>query len=48
MKKYLIVVDLDDTLLRNDKSISTFTKQILRKCQGLGRKFDTCLIKKSL
>lgn len=38
MKKYLIVVDLDDTLLRNDKSISTFTKQILRKCQGLGHK----------
>lgn len=38
MKKYLIVVDLDDTLLRRDKSISPFTREVLRKCQELGHK----------
>lgn len=38
MKKYLIVLDLDDTLLRSDKTISKYTKRILRKCQQLGNK----------
>ncbi len=38
MKKYLIVLDLDDTLLRSDQTISTYTKTILKKCQQLGNK----------
>lgn len=31
-----IIMDLDDTLLRNDKSISEFTLNILKKCADLG------------
>ena len=38
MEKYLIVLDLDDTLLHSDKSISEYSKFILRKCQDLGCK----------
>ena len=32
----LIVTDLDNTLLRSDKSISEYTISILRRCQGKG------------
>ena len=38
MEKYLIVLDLDDTLLHSDKTISEYSKTILDKCQKLGRK----------
>lgn len=38
MKKYLIVLDLDETLLHSDKSISEYSKTILKKCQELGCK----------
>lgn len=38
MKKYLIVLDLDETLLHSDKSISEYSKIILKKCQELGCK----------
>ena len=38
MKKYLIVLDLDDTLLRGDKTISDYTKSVLKRCQELGNK----------
>lgn len=38
MEKYLIVLDLDDTLLHSDKSISEYSKFILKKCQNLGCK----------
>lgn len=38
MKKYLIVLDLDDTLLRRDKTISDYTKSVLKRCQELGNK----------
>ena len=38
MEKYLIVLDLDDTLLHSDKSISEYSKSILKKCQELGCK----------
>lgn len=38
MEKYLIVLDLDDTLLHFDKSISEYSKSILMKCQSLGCK----------
>lgn len=38
MEKYLIVLDLDDTLLHSDKSISDYSKIILKKCQKLGCK----------
>ena len=34
----MIVTDLDDTLLRNDKTISDFTVQTLIKCQAAGIK----------
>ena len=33
---YLIIFDLDDTLLKNDRTISTFTIDILAKIQKLG------------
>ncbi len=38
MEKYLIVLDLDNTLLHSDKSISDNSKAILEKCQKLGCK----------
>lgn len=38
MEKYLIVLDLDETLLRNDKTISKYSRSILAKCQSLGCK----------
>ena len=38
MEKYLIVLDLDDTLLHSDKTISEYSKTILKKCQNLGCK----------
>ena len=38
MEKYLIVLDLDDTLLHSDKTISEYSKTILDKCQKLGCK----------
>lgn len=38
MEKYLIVLDLDDTLLHSDKTISEHSKVILKKCQELGGK----------
>ena len=31
-----IIVDLDRTLLRTDKSISTYTLEILKKCHERG------------
>lgn len=38
MEKYLIVLDLDDTLLHSNKEISEYSKAILKKCQKLGCK----------
>lgn len=38
MKKYLIVLDLDETLLHSDKTISEYSRTILKKCQELGCK----------
>lgn len=38
MEKYLIVLDLDDTLLHSDKTISEYSRIILDKCQKLGCK----------
>lgn len=38
MEKYLIVLDLDETLLHSDKTISNYSKVILKKCQQLGCK----------
>lgn len=38
MEKYLIVLDLDETLLHSDKTISDYSKAILKKCQKLGCK----------
>lgn len=38
MEKYLIVLDLDDTLLHSDKTVSEYSKVILKKCQKLGCK----------
>ena len=38
MEKYLIVLDLDETLLHNDKTISKYSQGILAKCQSLGCK----------
>lgn len=38
MEKYLIVLDLDETLLHNGKIISDYSKTILKKCQKLGCK----------
>lgn len=35
----LIVTDLDDTLLRKDKSISVYTKSIINQIRGAGVKF---------
>ena len=35
MEKYLIVLDLDETLLHNDKTISKYSQGILAKCQSL-------------
>lgn len=34
----IIVVDLDDTLLRNDKTISDYTVSVLKRCQAIGIK----------
>ena len=36
MKYQAIIVDLDRTLLRTDKTISEYTLQILRTCQQIG------------
>lgn len=38
MEKYLIVLDLDETLLHNDKTVSKYSQGILAKCQSLGCK----------
>jgi hydroxymethylpyrimidine pyrophosphatase-like HAD family hydrolase len=38
MKYDAIFVDLDRTLLRNDKSVSDYTISILKKCKELGIK----------
>lgn len=39
MKKYkMIVTDLDDTILHKDKSISEYTKLVLRQCREKGIK----------
>lgn len=38
MENYLIVLDLDDTLLHSNKTISEYSKAILKKCQELGCK----------
>lgn len=38
MKKSLIVVDLDDTLLNAEKKISIYSKKILKKCKSAGDK----------
>lgn len=38
MKYEAIFVDLDRTLLRNDKSISEYTVSVLKKCKDLGIK----------
>ncbi len=38
MEKYFIVLDLDETLLHSDKTISEYSKAILKKCQDLGCK----------
>lgn len=38
MENYLIVLDLDDTLLHSNKEISEYSKAILKKCQKLGCK----------
>lgn len=35
----LIVTDLDDTLLKNDKTISDYTKAVINKIRGTGVKF---------
>ena len=34
----MIIIDLDDTLLRSDKTISDYTVDVLRKCQVAGMK----------
>lgn len=36
--KYIISLDLDGTLLNDDKKISTYTLNVLKKCQKLGSK----------
>lgn len=38
MENYMIVLDLDDTLLHSDKTISEYSKITLKKCQTLGCK----------
>lgn len=38
MEKYFIALDLDETLLHSDKTISEYSKTILKKCQDLGCK----------
>ncbi|MCR5613492.1 Cof-type HAD-IIB family hydrolase [Treponema sp.] len=38
----IILSDLDGTLFHNDKSISDFTKQIIRQAQSNGIKFGIC------
>jgi len=38
VKIKMIVTDLDGTLLKSDKSISEYTKSVLRKCRDLGIK----------
>ena len=40
MEKYFIVLDLDETLLHSDKTISEYSKAILKKCQDLGCKIQ--------
>ena len=34
----MIITDLDDTLIRSDKTISDYTVEVLTRCQGLGIK----------
>ena len=36
MNKKLIVTDLDDTLLRRDKSVSEYTKHVFNRCRNSG------------
>jgi len=38
MKIAMIVIDLDDTLLRRDKTVSGYTKDVLRRCRKAGIK----------
>ena len=38
MKIAMIVIDLDDTLLRRDKTVSDYTKDVLRRCREIGIK----------
>lgn len=38
MEKYLIIVDLDETLLSDERTISDCSKKVLRTCQELGHK----------
>lgn len=38
----LVLLDLDNTLLRSDKSISAYTIEILHKCQAADRKVAFC------
>ena len=38
MKIAMIVIDLDDTLLRRDKTVSGYTKDVLRRCRQTGIK----------
>ena len=35
-KKRILLFDLDGTLLRNDKTLSEYTLEILSKCKGQG------------
>lgn len=41
-KPYFIALDLDGTLLDDDKNISEFNKKTLDKCQKLGHKIALC------
>jgi hydroxymethylpyrimidine pyrophosphatase-like HAD family hydrolase len=34
----MIVTDLDETLLRTDKTISTYTRDVISKCRDIGIK----------
>ena len=38
MKITMIVIDLDDTLLRRDKTVSDYTRDVLRRCRKVGIK----------
>ena len=38
----MVLTDLDDTLLRSDRSISAFTANALRRCQAVGVPVGFC------